>query len=78
MAEDGSQMSNPVQWPVLNTINDMGGVNLGDQYRGYYHVRMKCRKFYKYIINFLFDVTITNSFILYNISHDRKMKSLKF
>ncbi len=33
---------------------------------------------YKYIINFLFDVTITNSFILYNISHDRKMKSLKF
>ncbi len=78
MAEDGSQMSYPVQWPVLNTINDMGGVNWGDQYRGYYHVRMKCRKFYKYIINFLFDVTITNSFILYNISHNRKMKSLKF
>ncbi len=71
MAEDGSQMSYPVQWSVLNTINDMGGVNLGDQDRGYYHVRMKCRKFYKYIINFLFDVTITNSFILYNINFSR-------
>ena len=40
---------------------------------------MKCRKFYKYIANFLFDVSITNSFILHNISHgDKKMKSVRF
>ena len=25
----------------------MGGVDMGDQMRGYYHVRLKCRKFYK-------------------------------
>ena len=25
----------------------MGGVDMADQLRGYYHVRMKCRKFYK-------------------------------
>ena len=49
----------------------MGGVDLGDQHRGYYHIQMKCRKFYKYIAIVLFDVTVTNSFILYNISHDR-------
>ena len=57
----------------------MGGVDLGDQHRGYYHVRMKCRKFYEYIANFLFDVSITNSFILHNISHgDKNMKSVRF
>ena len=42
----------------------MGGVDHNDQLRGYYHVRLKCRKFYKYIVWFLFDVAIVNSFIL--------------
>lgn len=41
----------------------MGGV---DQLRGYYNVRLKCRKFYKYIFWFLFDVAVTNSYILFN------------
>jgi len=27
----------------------MGGVDRNDQLRGYYHVRLKCRKYYKYI-----------------------------
>ena len=27
----------------------MGGVDIGDQYRGYYQVRTKSRKFYGYI-----------------------------
>ena len=39
----------------------MGGVDYNDQLRGYYHVRLKCRKFYKYI---LFDVAVTNALIL--------------
>ena len=57
----------------------MGGVDLGDQHRGYYHIRMKVRKFYKYIAKFLFDVTITNSLILYNITDtNKRMKNLKF
>ena len=37
----------------------------GDQSRGYYHCRIKSRKFYKYIYYFLFDVTFTNAIILY-------------
>lgn len=43
-----------------------GGVDRGDQLRGYYHCRVKSRKFYKYIFYFPFDVSITNAFILYN------------
>ena len=42
----------------------MGGVDDNDQLRGYYHVRLKCRKLYKYIFWFLFDVAIVNSFIV--------------
>jgi len=39
----------------------MSGVDKGDQFRGYYRVWLKCMKYYKYI---LFDVSITNAFIL--------------
>ena len=48
----------------------MGGVDLGDQLRGSYHVRLKNRKDYKYIFCFLFDVAITNSYIvrLYDVT----------
>ena len=34
----------------------MGGVDRGDQVRGYYSCRTKCRKFYKYTFHFLLDV----------------------
>lgn len=57
--------------------NNMGGVDRGDQLRGYYHVRMKCRKVYKYIANFLFDVSITNAFILYRIGHPSSKLQMK-
>ena len=39
----------------------MGGVDRGDQLRGYYSCRTKSRKFYKYIFTFLLDVAITNA-----------------
>ena len=42
----------------------MGGVDHSDQLRGYYNVRMKCRKSYKYIFWFLFDLSVTNAYIL--------------
>ena len=42
----------------------MGGVDKGDQLRQYYRVRTRCRKNYKYIFWFLFDVAVTNSYIL--------------
>ena len=77
--KDGTQGTYPCPVACVEYNKYMGGVDLGDQHRGYYHVRMKCRKFYKYIANFLFDVSITNSFILHNISHgDKKMKSVRF
>jgi hypothetical protein len=38
----------------------MGGVDLNDQLRGYNSVKLKGRKFYKYIWWFIFDVAITN------------------
>ncbi len=55
----------------------MGGVDRGDQLRGYYHVRMKCRKVYKYIYNFLFDVAITNGFIVYHYGHPSSKLKIK-
>ena len=42
----------------------MGGVDRGDQQRGYYSCRTKSRKFYKYIFHFLYDTAITNVFLL--------------
>ena len=55
----------------MSSINTtyMGGVDHGDQLRGYYHVRLKNRKYYKYIFLFLFDVSITNSYVLFKEAH---------
>ena len=46
-AKDGSvaDISCPENVNLYNRF--MGGVDMADQLRGYYHVRMKCRKFYK-------------------------------
>ena len=43
----------------------MGGVDRNDQLRQYYHVRMKCRKFYRYIFWFVFEAALANAYILY-------------
>ena len=42
----------------------MGGIDEGDQLRGYYQVRLKCTKNYKYVFWLVCDVSVTNSFIL--------------
>ena len=42
----------------------MGGVDHNDQLCRYYRIRLKCRKYYKYIFWFLFDVTVSNAFII--------------
>ena len=44
----------------------MAGVDKSDQLRGYYAVRMKPTKNYKYIFWFLFDLAIVNAFILHS------------
>lgn len=69
----------PVTCPeaLVRYNKSMGGVYHGDQLRGYYHVSMKCRKVYKYISNFLFEVSITNAFILYQADHP-KLKIKEF
>ena len=56
----------PVSCPesIISYNKYMGGVDRGDQLRGYYSCRTKSRKFYKYIFHFLFDVAITNACIL--------------
>ena len=64
--KDGTRIA--VECPLCVALYNqyMGGVDLGDQLRGYYHVRLKCTKNYKYIFWFLFDVSTTNAYILYS------------
>ena len=58
--------SAPTQCPDVVVLYNryMAGVDKGDQYRQYYHIGTKCLKNYKYIFWFLFDVAITNAYIL--------------
>ena len=77
--KDGSRQSFPCPAACKAYNEHMGGVDVGDQLRGYYHVRMKYRKFYKYVANFLLDTSITNSFVLYRMTHPgTKLTVLKF
>ena len=56
----------PVPCPesIILYNKHMGGVDRGDQLRGYYNYKIKSRKLYKYIVFFLFNVTVTNAYIL--------------
>ena len=65
---NGSIISVTCPQAVVDYNRYMGGVDIGDQYRKYYQVRMKSRKAYKYIFWFLFEVCILNSFILHRYS----------
>jgi hypothetical protein len=50
---------------AINNYNKyMGGVDLNDQLRNYYTFHLKSRKSYKYIFFFLFQLCVTNAFIL--------------
>ena len=53
----------PLSRRIISYKKFMGGVDRGNQLRGYYSCRTKSRKFYKYIFTFLLDVAITNSFL---------------
>ena len=63
--KDGTRILVPCPEAIIIYNRYMGGVDRGDQLRGYYNCKVKSRKFYKYIFYFLFDVSITNAFILY-------------
>ena len=62
--KDGTSI--PVKSPQSVVLYNkyMGGVDHNDQLRGYYHVRLKCRKYYKYIFWSMFDLAVTNAYIL--------------
>ena len=58
--EGCKQNSYAVALKQLASTKYMWGVDRGDQLHGYFKTRTKCRKFYKYIFWFLFNVAIIN------------------
>lgn len=64
--KDGSCVDVPCPESIRMYNQFMGGVDRGDQLRGYYQVRLKSRKCYKYIFWYLFDVSVVNAFILHS------------
>ena len=62
--KDATKHSYPCPNNIVEYNKFMGGVDRNDQMRTYYCVRLKGRKFYKYIFWYLFDVSITNTYIL--------------
>ena len=50
---DGSIVHVDCPYSIVDYNKSMGGVDRGDQFRKYYHVRMKTHKCYKYIFCFL-------------------------
>ncbi len=67
--KDGSRKEVSCPVAVVDYNKYMGGVDRGDQLRGYYQSNFKSRKFYRYIAHFLFGVAVTNSFILYKLNN---------
>ena len=81
---DGSKVSVPCPTSIITYNKHMAGVDKGDQLRQYHSVRLKCNKNYKYIFWFMFDVAITNAFILSkfcvatpNSADERKLKQFE-
>ncbi len=76
--KDGSrkEISCPVSVAEYNKY--MGGVDRGDQLRGYHQCNFRSRKFYKYIARFLFGVAVTNSFVLYKMNNSGQKHHIKY
>ena len=75
--KDGSKVAVKCPQSIALYNKYMGGVDHNDQLRGYYHVRLKCRKYYKYIFWFMFDLAITNTYVLYKTYTDHTIQNLK-
>lgn len=76
--KDGGRNSFPCPAACVAYNKYMGGVDRGDQLRGYYQYKMKSRKFYRYIANFYVGVSLTNAFIMYAGHPNSKMKIKEF
>lgn len=75
--KDGSRSSIPCPTSIDLYNKFMSGVDHNDQLRGYYSVRTKGKKCYKYIWWFLFDVAVTNMYILAKNYSPLQVKSVK-
>lgn len=66
--------------PVVKTYNNnMGGVDLSDQMRGYYMAGRKSKKWWRCLMWFFVDVSIVNAYILEKLSpHHRSRTQLAF
>ena len=62
--KDGTRLTVSCPHNIIDYNKYMGGVDRSDQLRQYYCVRLKTRKFYKYIFWFLFELTVANSYVL--------------
>ena len=58
------QVSNPAMIGLYN--ENVGAVDLTDQFCKYYSVGHSCKKWYKYLFWFAIDVSVCNAFILQN------------
>ena len=76
--KDGARINIAAPMSVVqyNKYN-YGGVDQNDQLQGYYHVRLKSKKYYKYIFWFMFEVAITNALILCTNHTDLGIKDSK-
>ena len=75
--KDGSRKEVPCPIACVEYNKYMGGVDRGDQLRGYHQSNFKSRKFYKYIANFLFGVAVTNSFIFFRLKNSGQKTCIK-
>ena len=75
--KDGTRAPVPCPVACVDYNKYMGGVDWGDQLRAYYATKIKSRKFYKYIVNFLLGVALTNAYILHQQSHPSSKVSVK-
>jgi hypothetical protein len=74
---DGSTILINCPKAIQNYNKNMGGVDLNDQLRNYYTFHLKSRKSYKYIFFFLFQLCVTNAFILCKHHSSIKVRNIK-
>lgn len=75
--QDGSRITVCCPSAVAKYQQFMGGVDSNNQHRQYYAVPTKCHKFYRYIFWFLFEVAVTNSYILHSNYSTAQQQPLK-
>ena len=75
--KDGTRIMIKCPETIVAYNAHMGGVDRNDQLRGYYNVKIKTIKSYKYLFFAAFDVAITNAFIASKFFPQLKEKTLK-